>query len=377
MLSFNAMYGQPAAMHRRRIWSGAERSVPGVSVHLVNALRQLGATSPAGVVADQGIHNGRLHFLAVGPQVYTSTDLKTLVLRYTFPGVGGSSSNAVVESFAERDGNVVIACSNSNMGTSAKSYASYVSTNDGVAFAASPLGAVKRVARAGALFYGFPDGNGLVCSETGASAATAVTLPGATTWQAVLHNGETYLALNTAGTVLATSADGKVFAQSAAFTTFKAGAGADVQVQHALVAGSKFVLLELRGSAVLMITTEDGVNFETSSFQLFGGDEQERVHLLGGTYAAMADGCAYVRCLTQDRAGVSRVRVIRTADGASWLTLPTLASTNSLSSTSGVAISKAIFGLGAGKGIYVAQGMDTVVHISETINDREFYYELG
>src|SRR5260221_7337467 len=72
MLSFNNIYGQPAALMRRRIWSGEERKISGVSAHIANAFKPVRSVSPANFSASMGLYNGRLYFLAKGGNVYTT-----------------------------------------------------------------------------------------------------------------------------------------------------------------------------------------------------------------------------------------------------------------------------------------------------------------
>ncbi|WP_156897927.1 hypothetical protein [Delftia sp. HK171] len=369
MLSFNNIYGQPAALMRRRIWSGEERKVPSVSMLTANAFRPLGATSPPNIVPDHGVNNGRVNFLVVGDKVYTSADLRTMVLRFTHTGSGRWPA---IYSIAERGGNVVIACGSGVPSSSATQYESYVSVNDGLTFTSSPLGAVRRVMCAGGFFYGFPEFRGLSRCETGTSASVSLVMPVDTSWQSVVYNGERYLTISSDGTVLATSVDGLNFSVSTTFAAFKLSA--DIQPQNAFAVGRRFVLVEVRGNTVRSIVTEDGASFSVQSWQVFDGENGERC--LGvPQYAVMADGCAYLKMYTVDWAQIRRVRLIVSADGITWRAFPPLAGSNvSGDSTSA---GKAMFGLGPGKGLYVAQGLDSVVHVSETLNDRDFYYELG
>ncbi|MCP4018747.1 MULTISPECIES: hypothetical protein [Delftia] len=365
MLSFNNIYGQPAALMRRRIWSGEERKISGVSAHIANAFKPVRSVSPANFSASMGLYNGRLYFLAKGGNVYTTPDLKTLTHRLLAGG-----ENSIITSIAQLGGVVIVGTQyRSGMYTS---YGGYVSVDDGLTFRNAL--ATPRFVRAGDYFYALS--SSMVRSKTGLDTAwSATSMPSGEVWSHVLHNGEIYFTLSIINNVFynaAYSLDGVSFILSNKFANERSKFPSGAYIQSAAVIGKKFVMVGVQGGQIYTVMTENGIDFEQFSQSLESGVEGEEFRSWIIQVVA-ADGVMYMRAATSDTAGIIRTRVFSSIDGISWRALPAIATRSSL-----IDPSNGMFELAPGQGIYAIPWADADhAFISDTVNDRDFYYELG
>ncbi|WP_143044488.1 MULTISPECIES: hypothetical protein [Delftia] len=366
MLSFNNIYGQPAALMRRRIWRGEERKVPGVSVRIVNAFKPVRSVSPVNISVSMGLYSSQQYFLVRGATLYTSPDLKVLTQRLLVNG-----ENANIVSMAHNNDTVIIGArywTGFSWG-----YVSYASVDGGITF--KNITATPNYVRAGSYFYAIS--SSMARSATGLDTVWSATAmpPSSAGWSHVLHNGSIYLSLsyiNNSFYELAYSENGSAFNLSTNFASVRSKIPSGMYFKEAAVVGRKFVLVGVAGKIIHTIATEDGINFEQFDQYLETGVDGEAFR--GWNIQSTSTGDAiYMRGTTSDIAGVGRVRVFSCMDGRNWRVLPSLVASSSFTDPT-----NGFFALAPGQGIYVTPWPDADhAFISDTVNDRDFYYELG
>ena len=131
-------------------------------------------------------------------------------------------------------------------------------------------------------------------------------------------------------------------------------------------------MVGVQGGQIYTVMTENGIDFEQFSQSLESGVEGEEFRSWIIQVVA-ADGVMYMRAATSDTAGIIRTRIFSSIDGTSWRALPAIATRSSL-----IDSSNGMFELAPGQGIYAIPWADADhAFISDTVNDRDFYYELG
>jgi hypothetical protein len=368
MLSYNALYGQPAALMRRRIWSGDDRKLASVSAVQANAFKA--AAQLSSVPPGLGVWNGRVYTLVFSDYLYTTPDFKTLTLRLT----PGTTFNSVVQ----RNGTIVASYGSAGSG------GTQISTNDGASFTNTAVG--HAASSAGEYFFTAYSASStwyLYRSATGLGTWTQIPMPSGL-WSKVLFNGNTYLALSTLNTGPFINAAAWSNAAAAAFTLSDGWSAAIAQFPsygcpaQAVVVGGTFVLIGAYGNRVTVLRSENGRWFDVHSQVLNGAEGEE---FRSPTHACVIDDIIYVRVTSADPSGVNRIRLLVSPDaGMSWrlwsgITYSRLDTPNS---NVGAASLGALFPMAPGQGLYYAPGQGHVYGlVSDTVNDREFYYELG
>ena len=364
MLSFNTLYGQPAALMRRRIWSGEERKLPAASVRVENMFKAHQGFLPnfSLGVPTRAVWNGRVYAVATATTLYTTPDLRTITSRFVTTGT--------IQGLAQHNGTIVVSYVDGSQ------YGLRASTND-VSFTA-PAGAqaVAAISRAGGFFFGQQTSNSFsYCyrSVAGTDTWLSTPMPSGDAWTTFLFNGSAYLALSPGNAIwlyAAVSDSGASFISSTSYAalrnTVSAAAGA---LNQGVVVGTKFVLCGATGNRLWTATSEDGHNFElrTQLLPLLDGEEVQSL-----TSAIVLDGVIYARAVTLDNANASRLRLVASYDaGANWRLFPPAF----VPRTGVVDVTTPIFALEPGKGLFLGtQGMGL---LSDVDNDREFYYEQG
>lgn len=367
MLSYNTLYGQPAALMRRRIWSGEDRKLPSISVRQENAFRPHNGFSPVKAVPPNlGVWNGRVYVLAFGSELYTTQDFKTMTLRM---------SGITFVSIAQRDGIIVVGNSQD------PNYGTHVSTNDGASFT-GVVSSANAVSSAGDYLFTAYAGSGtstLFRSATGTGSWTIVSMPAVGyLWNRILFNGSVYLALSRMdSTARAAWSDNAVaFSTSEGWSAAFAAVPSDGRPTQAVVVGNTFVLIGAYGHRVICLRSTDGRTFEMQQ-QLIATAEGEDFGPI--SHASVVDGIIYARATTTDALGGKRIRLLQSTDaGLSWRLLSGLAEPRSGSSSVGAAVTGAMFPMAPGQGLFYAPGQGHAYGlVSDTVNDRDFYYELG
>lgn len=364
MLSFNTLYGQPAALMRRRIWSGEERKLPAASVRVENMFKAHQGFLPALPlgVPNRAVWNGRVYAIATATTLYTTPDLRTITSRFVTTGT--------IQGLAQHNGTIVVSY------VEGSQYGLRASTNDVSFTVPSGAQAVAAISRAGGFFFGQQTSTSLsYCYRSVAGTDTWLTtpMPSGDPWATFLFNGSAYLALSPAGATFnyaAVSDSGTSFISSAGYTALRnmvsAAAGA---LNQGVAVGTKFVLCGATGKRLWTATSEDGHNFElrTQLLPLLDGEEVQSL-----TSAIVLDGVIYARAVTLDNANLSRLRLVASYDaGANWRVFPAAYALR----TGAVDVTTPIFAMEPGKGLYLGtQGMGL---LSDVDNDREFYYEQG
>lgn len=363
MLSFNTLYGQPAALMRRRIWSGEERKLPAASVRVENMFKAHQGFLPnfSQGVPTMAVWNGRVYAIATPTTLYTTPDLRTITSRLVTTGT--------IVGLAQHNGTIVVSY------VEGSTYYTRASTND-VSFTAVQGSVMAAISRAGGFFFGQQSSNGMSScprSVTGTDAWQSTPMPSTDFWTKFIHNGTTYLALAGAGSAWSSAAisdSGTSFVLSSGFSamraTYSQGASA---LNQAVTVGAKFVLFGATGKRMWTSTSEDGSNFDMKGQLLptLDGEEFQSI-----TSATVLDGVIYARAVTLDNANVSRLRLVASYDaGASWRVFPPAF----VPRTGVVDTTTPIFALEPGKGLFL--GSSGIGLLSDVDNDREFYYEQG
>lgn len=369
MLSYNTLYGQPAALMRRRIWSGEDRKLPSISVRQENAFRPHNGFLPTKTEPPSlCVWNGRIYAVAYGTELYTTPDFKTMTLRL---------SGVNIASLAQRDGTILVGV------MSHPNYGMFISTNDGASFSGVSQSAFA-VSSAGEYFfsaYSYSGGSSLFRSATGVSAWSSVTNPhNGVLLSRVLYNGSVYMALgnlSVSNTPAACWSDtGVAFLASDGWSAAVATIPTDGRPRQAVVVGNTFVMIGAYGPRVICLRSTDGRSFEVQQ-HLLATSEGEDFGTV--SHACVIDGIIYARATTTDALGGKRIRLMLSTDaGLSWRLLSGLAEPRSGTSSVGAAVTGALFPLASGQGLYYAPGQGSVYGlVSDTVNDRDFYYELG
>ncbi|MDC2857532.1 MULTISPECIES: hypothetical protein [unclassified Delftia] len=364
MLSFNTLYGQPAALMRRRIWSGEERKLPAASVRVENMFKAHQGFLPnfSLGVPTRAVWNGRVYAVATATTLYTTPDLRTITSRFVTTGT--------IQGLAQHNGTIVVSYVDGSQ------YGLRASTND-VSFTA-PAGAqaVAAISRAGGFFFGQQTSTGLsYCYRSVAGTDTWLNtpMPSGDPWHKFLFNGSAYLALSGAGPSwinAAVSDSGASFISSTGFNALRnTVSAASAALNQGIAVGTKFVLFGAVGKRMWTATSEDGHNFDlkVQLLPLLDGEDVQSI-----TSAIVLDGVIYARAVTLDNANASRLRLVASYDaGANWRLFPPAF----VPRTGVVDVTTPIFALEPGKGLFLGtQGMGL---LSDVDNDREFYYEQG
>ncbi|WP_199137397.1 hypothetical protein [Delftia sp. ASV31] len=376
MLSFNNIYGQPAALMRRRIWSGEERKLPSVSVLQENDFQMHTGFLPIkNTPPDFCVFNGRVHVLVFGKEVYTTPDFKTLTLRFSVPGA--PNDYGAITSVVQRGGTIIVGMS--YMSGITPMNISKISTNDGASFTDSWFG--HYMMSAGEYFFGAARGQSGVSSiyrsATGLESPWAtVPMPSMAYWNQMLHNGSVYLALAdlaSYGRSSAFSDSGASFIVSDGWSTALNQLPSTCRPTQAVVVGTTFVLVGGNGKRLCTLRSDNGRWFNVHS-QLLNTEDGDDIQAV--THACVVEGVIYARATCSDAQNVQRSRLLVSTDaGLTWNSTSCI-SAGRMTSTGGYA--GLLCPLAPGKGLYYAPGLNNDFGLtSDMSNDRDFYYELG
>ena len=192
----------------------------------------------------------------------------------------------------------------------------------------------------------------------------------------MLHNGSVYLAMAELATYnrsVAFSDSGGAFAVSDGWKTALNQLPNVCHPSQAVVVGTTFVLIGASGKRLCTLRSDNGrwFNVHSQLINTTDGDEFQSI-----THACVVDGIIYVRATCADAQNVQRSLLLVSTDAG--LTWSPASSISAGRAASGGGYGGLLCPLAPNKGLYYAPGLNNEFGlISDTLNDRDFYYELG
>lgn len=362
MLSYSMLFGGGARLRSRPIWTGADRSIPGVVASQSNPFRaRAGVTN--NLMLERVAHNGTLYFATGGSgNFYTSPDLITLTSRQS--GWAASSYAAIP------GGAIVVRAFNSGFGVSMVHY-----TTDGATWGSIADVPGDYIEAGGTIYALAASGlfNAIPATQTGAAWST-VYLSAPRVWRNILHNGSKWLAVSADAADV--SSNGAAFSAVAGYPDAMAAYMSGANNIKCFAIAERFVVFGLNPTGALAsMWSADAATWNPGCSVAILPDGHAihsfapRGCVVGGTF--------YIKCVTISWASGTAVyctRLASTQDGIDWrFSVPfSMSATAPVGDIGGV---HAIVGTGAVMfnctGFATGGAMET-----DIANGKELYYEL-